>query len=191
MDDLNMENINDVSLVLDDDTSQDTGDTSVDLNTLSLDELNGHLGKEFPTKEAALKSLKDTFGYVGKVGQLEKKVKELEDKPGDYASASELKDLKNELFFSKNPEYEQYRDVIAKMGDNPADVVSSDTFKGIFEKARGFDEVQKTKTVLQSNPRLAQAISKTDELKSLVSSNKTDEARDLAARIAIDAFAQE
>ena len=33
---------------------------------MTLSEINAALGKNFPNKEAALKSFKDTFSYVGK-----------------------------------------------------------------------------------------------------------------------------
>jgi len=136
-------------------TSADAEGTVSDESTnegLTLAELNSMLGKNFKDKTTALKSVKDTYSYVGK--RKEDIIKEVGGNNNEIAS--ELKLIKDNMFFDKNPDYSQYKGLIAKMGDNPVDVVNSEEFKAIFEKAKGFDENQKLKSVLVSNPRLAQ-----------------------------------
>lgn len=71
------------------DGEQGTVDTVVE--TLTLEELNEHLGKRFKTKEGALKSLKDTYSFVGK--------------PKEATSTEDVQSLKTEMFFLKNPDY--------------------------------------------------------------------------------------
>jgi len=120
--------------------------------TLTLQELEQQLGKKFPDKATALKSLKDTYSYVGK--RKEDIAAELSQ--NNTGVANEIKEIKDNLFFDKNPQFEPYRKVIAKLGSNPQEVIQSEDFKAIFEKAAGFDETQKLKSVLTSNPRIAQ-----------------------------------
>ena len=119
---------------------------------MTLKEMNELLGKNFKDKATALKSVKDTYSYVGK--RKEDIIKEVGGSNSEIAN--ELKSIKDNMFFDKNPDYAPYKGLIAKMGDNPVDVVNSEDFKAIFEKAKGFDENQKLKSVLVSNPRLAQ-----------------------------------
>lgn len=120
--------------------------------TMSLAEMNALLGKDFKDKATALKSVKDTYSYVGK--RKEDIMKEVGGSNNEIAT--ELKTIKDNMFFDKNPDYAPYRKVMEKMGTNPVEVANSEEFKGIFEKAKGFDESQKLKSVLVSNPRLAQ-----------------------------------
>jgi|ERR1035437_1249056 hypothetical protein len=135
---------------------------SVDAGTISLKELESFLGKTYPDKATALKSLKDTQSYVGR------KIEAATPVPAtDPTVAAELRAMKNELFYSKNPQYDtpELREVISKIGENPADVVNGASFKVIFDKTSGYDKIQKTKTVLESNPRIGQVRNKMSEAK--------------------------
>lgn len=134
---------------------------------LSLEQINSLLGKNYKDPESALKSIKDTFSYVGKKVEVAKPASS-NDISGDVAR--QLKEMKDELFYSKNPQYESLRGFISKIGENPADVVSAPEFKSVFEKASGFDKIQKQKTVLESNPRIGTV------------RNKLQEARDSASK---------
>ena len=121
---------------------------------LTLDELNTFLGKNFKDKDSALKSLKDTFSYVGK------KKEDITPKidPNQFISREQYE---TDMFYSRNAEYAtpEVREVIDAMakakGLSPKDVVSSDTFKAVFSKVKGYDESQSLKSVLETNPRLA------------------------------------
>lgn len=136
-----------------------TAPVAPDQSNLSLEDLNKLLGKSFPTKEAALKSVKDTFSYVGKKTDDIKKevIAELNADQRTDTLAKELAAMRVERFYDKNPEYADpaIRKVIDRIGGNPQDVVSSEEFKTIFNKVSEFDKSAKLKTVLESNPRLA------------------------------------
>lgn len=126
---------------------------------MSLEDLNKNLGKTFPTKEAAIKSIKDTFSYVGKKTEDIKKevVAELRNDARIDTLAKELEQERRERFYDRNPQYSDpaVRKVIESMGGNPSDVVSREEFKTIFTKVSEYDKSAKLKTVLESNPRLA------------------------------------
>lgn len=135
------------------------GSESQSGDALTLAELNQHLGKNFTSKEAALKSFKDTFSFVGtRREDIEKEVlSKVATKDETSAMAQELATIRKEMFYKDNPEYNDpnMRTLIDKLGGNPAEVVQSAEFKAVFEKVKGFDETQKLRTVLDSNPRLA------------------------------------
>lgn len=154
---------------------------------VTLKEINEHLGKNYKDKESALKSLKDTFSYVGK---------KMDAQPSGAAVphndngevAKQLREMKTELFYSKHPEYEPYKAVIGRMGENPSDVVGSSEFKEVFEKASGFDKIQKTKTVLESNPRIGQIRNKQKEAHEALANREYTKAADIATENVIDAL---
>lgn len=130
---------------------------SVPGDNMTLAEINAALGKNFPTKDSALKSFKDTFSYVGKKKEdIEREVtSRLQNDNHNNKLAQEIEEMRKERFYDKNPQYSSLRSVIEKAGGNPAEVVNQDWFKEISTKVSGYDESQKLKTVLESNPRLA------------------------------------
>lgn len=131
---------------------------AIAVEVLTLAEINEQLGKQFPTKESAIKAFKDTFSYVGKKKEdIEKEVR-ANIQQDDRVSKLE-KDLaaeRKERFFDRNPQYAEptVRKLIEKIGGEPTDVVNTEEFKQVFEKMSGYDKTQKLKTVLESNPRL-------------------------------------
>jgi hypothetical protein len=151
---------------------------------LSLDEINSHLGKDFKDKATALKAFKDTFSYVGK--KREDILKELDSAKNTEALTAEIKLIKENMFYDRNPEYAQYRTLIDKLGENPEKVINSSEFKSVYEKAKGFDESAKLKTVLQSSPRLASAQDSLSKAREALSSGNRDKAEDLIARAVLD-----
>lgn len=128
------------------------------VEALSLAEINKHLGKNFPTKESALKALSDTFSYVGKKKEdIEKEVRSAVQADDRISKlAQELEAERKERFFDRNPQYADpaVRKIIETIGGNPSDVVNREEFKTIFEKVSGYDKSTKLKTVLESNPRI-------------------------------------
>ncbi len=141
-------------------TVDDTVASAEDQSGVSLEELNKIMGTEFKDKDTALKAIKDTKDYVGKAGQVEKQLKEQLENATDADQISHLQEqvkaIQTESFYARHPEYEPYKDAITAMGENPADVVGSDAFKVMYEKAKGYDETQQSKSVLETNPRLNQ-----------------------------------
>jgi len=151
---------------------------------LTLDEINSILGKNFKDKESVLKSVKDTFSYVGK--RKEDILKEVNT--GSEQITKELSELKENLFFKDNPDYTPYRDLIRKMGSNPEVVTQSTEFKTIFEKAKGYDDSQKLKSVLVSNPRLAASKDNLTKAREAHQTGSYEEAAKLATQAVLDSL---
>lgn len=133
---------------------------AADADTLSLAELNTFLGKDFKDKDAALKAVKDTFAYVGR--KIETASPAPEATTGTSTLEADVRSLREDLFYSQHPEYAEYRSLISSMG-NPTEVVEKPEFKTIFEKVKEADQVRTTRSVVASNPRLAQEQTATEE----------------------------
>lgn len=170
------------------DASVETSVQDVSADTMSLTELNNYLGKDFKDKSTALKALKDTFSYVGKKkDDIIREVKSSEDLTKVY---KELSDLKKNAFYDKNPQFAEQRALIDKLGSNPEEVVNSNEFKGMFEKVKGYDENQKLKKVMETNPRLSSsrdALSRATE-SVLKSGTPSEEVENLVAGAIRDAY---
>lgn len=136
--------------------------------TISVKELEQILGKTFKTKDSALKSVKDTYAFVGAPKPAAPSV-------ADETIKNELKGIKADLFYSQNPQYAPYKAVISKMGENPTDVIGTEEFKNVFDNLAAFDKLQKSKTVLESNSRVGQVTDKMTEAKALASKYSTYE----------------
>lgn len=151
---------------------------------LTLVELNALLGKDFKDKTTALKSVKDTFSYVGK--RKEDIAKEL----GSFSESTskELKEIKENLFYKDNPELTPYRAAISKMGSNPEEVVNTPEFKSIFDKAKGFDSDQKLKTVLSSNSRIGVAKDNLSKAREAGNNGNLEERDRLATQAVLDSL---
>lgn len=153
-------------------------------SSLSLAEINTALGKNFTNKDAALKSFKDTFSYVGK--KMETNVD-----PNQYISRDQYE---TDMFYTKNPEYEKagVRGIIDSMakseGKKPSDVVNSDSFKTIFSKVRGYDESQSMKSVLESSPHLASSRDNLSKAREAVKSGDRASAEDLAVKAVMESL---
>ena len=66
-----------------DDVTSPGGNKSDDLDVAEIKHVLGEaLGKEFPDNETALKSVRDTFSYVGKVGKFQPILEQLQSKWG-------------------------------------------------------------------------------------------------------------
>ena len=171
-------------------TSSDEGTVS-GVESLSLEELNSALGKTYTNKEAALKSLKDTFTFVGK--RKEDIMSEISRQNSEALSrANEVVDkvtrLERELWYRDNPDYAQYRGLIEKMGGNPSEVVQSSEFKSVFEKAKGYDETQKLRTVLESSPRVAASKSHLQKADEALKQGNRAQVEDAVAKAVREAY---
>jgi hypothetical protein len=132
--------------------------------------LSKALGKEFKDDESAMKAVKDTFAYVGKVGKFAPKLDALQQKFGGETKLLEFMDqslnnsgtpapvvdtsqfvtkeeMAREMFYKDNPDYKPYQSVIDALakteGKTPTEVVQSDSFKPFFEKAKASDDRKK------------------------------------------------
>lgn len=155
---------------------------------LTLAEINNALGKTFTTKDAALKSFKDTFSYVGKkVEDVEKEVlQRINNDTRIDTLAKELQTERIERFYDKNPQYADpsIRKFIESTGKSPVEVVNSAEFKDIFAKVSGFDETQKLRTVLESNPRLASSRDSLTKAREAAKANNGQANDDVEAAVA-------
>lgn len=170
--------------------------------SIPLSELKSVLGKDFKDKDTALKSLKDTQSYVGKVGQLEKELGTLRTSPASVANTQDMSEVKNELrkvkdelWFADNAAYKPHRTLVEKFakaeGKTFSEIVELPEFKDVFSKVQGFEQSQKLKTVLESNPRLASAQDKITKAQGLAASRSRralGEAADIASQAVMDAY---
>lgn len=172
--------------------SADGGAAGSDVANLK-DVLGKALGKEFPSDEVALKSVKDTFSYVGKAGQeiasLKQQLSSAAQAPDVLGKIGEIESKLNETtFYAKHPELEQYKSVISRFGNNPEEAVKNPEAQEILKKLQVADEVDKSKSVLQSNPRLGLTTDKFAKAKESLSAGKVTEAKSSAVSGVIDAF---
>ena len=149
------------------------------------DVLSEMLGRQFTSDEDALKSVKDTYSYVGKAGKYEKAIKTVAEargvsedeavkiimesssqKPTENPAVDESKfisrkEFEENTFYAEKKEYAPYKEIIsalgAQSGKSPAEVVELDSFKNVYGKAQAAEEMEKSKSVLSTNPRLGQA----------------------------------
>lgn len=154
--------------------------------TLSLAELNTLLGKDFKDKATALKSVKDTYAYVGKKVDTVASTAQAQSSPEIEAK---LNSLEQQVFYANHPEYKGHEAIIKAMGSNPAEVVGTDAFKTYFEKAKVADDVAKTKSVVASNSRLAQQQTHTEDAVKAANSGRTDVMLETLAKGINEAFA--
>lgn len=139
-------------------TPADGGGT-VEESAVKLTELNKFLGADFKDVPTALKALKDTKDFVGKRKEdiaAEVTASLQQTTPNMSQVESDIQALKNQLFYSQNPQYKGLEPVINSMGANPSEVVGTDAFKTVYEKVKVADEIAQNKSVVQSNSRLSQ-----------------------------------
>jgi len=218
-----MENLNpDESLPGGDDITPADGIGSESSVVELKDIMKQALGKEFPDNDTALKSLKDTYGFVSKAGWHKKAIdavaqaKNLDEKgavqyimetltqepkpiaeipkepaidPNKFVSREEYD---KEMFFSKNQDYEPYKEVISNLqkatGKPLNEIVQMEAVKTLFDKAKAHDETEKTKSVLMSNPRLGAVQDKITQAKDKLSAGDHVGAKADAVAAVIDAY---
>jgi len=133
---------------------------------LTLEQINETTGRNYKTLDSALAGIKETVDFVGKAGQNQSK------EAVDTNVLEELAKLRGTVeagqFYTEKPEYKPYETLISKLGDNPSEVVESEEFKAVFEKAKAGEEALDAKSVLETNPRLGQQQDKVRESRDLV-----------------------
>lgn len=161
------------------------------VDNLSLDELNKLTGREFKSKDMALKSIKDTFDFATtRKTDIYNQVAAAQTEEA-RKTAESLAATQKELFYLQKPEFAPYRDLIGSLGPNPAEVVNSAIFKETFAKLSEHEKTSKLKTVLESNPRLAASrdgLSKAAELKKSQYGVVNENVEKLVTDAVIDAF---
>lgn len=153
--------------------------------------------------EKAIKAVREAHGF----GNDEQAIKYLMDeanKPATPAPASApatptpqgegsfvtKEQYQSDMFFGGKPELAPYRTVIESLqkstGKNLAEVVELPEFKTLWEKAAVGDEVQKSKSVLMSNPRIGQISDKITEGREALKTNDFNKAADAATAAVVD-----
>ena len=169
---------------------------------IPLSELNKGLGKDFKDKDTALKSLRDTQSYVAQVGTLKSQLEKLQTQPQTPQASGEIAELKAQLeniqkenFFERNQPLKTIRPTVeafAKAHGKPLnEVAEMPEIKELLTKVSGFEQSQKMRTVLESNPRLASMtdkMTKAQELASTRSRKAIEQASEQAVSAVMDAY---
>lgn len=95
-----------------------------------------------------------------------------------------------EMFFGKNQDYTPYKDIITglqKSTGKPLDeVVQLPAVKTLFEKAKAYDETEKAKSVLMSNPRLGAVQDKITQARDAQNAGNHSQAKEMAVSAVMD-----
>lgn len=166
-----------------------------------LSELNKGLGKDFKDKDSALKSLRDTQTYVAEVGTLKSQLQRFQQSTSPAAAGevaelrAQMESLQRDSFFDRNPQFKPIRSVVETFSKANAkalnEVVELPEIKELSEKVSGFEQSQKMRTVLESNPRLASSTDKIGKAQALVatrSRRNIEEAGQQAVSAVMDAY---
>ena len=170
------------------------GAANVESDSLTLDQLNQFLGTKYPSKEEALKGLKETKNYVGKAGTVEKENKALMERLGGNTGEFITKDqYEQDLFYSRNSDLEPYKDIInaraKELNLRPADAIVNDaSLKQTLEKLRGFDKTEGAKSVLMSNQRLGQVTDNLEKAQTAIKSGDSRSAEKFAVGAVMETF---
>lgn len=187
-------------------------------NVSIKDELGKTLGKEFPDDATALKAVKDTFSFVGEIGnikELKEAMSQLQkvfntDQKGVLAKVDEIvktggtgkvdptqfvsKDkYDRSTFYLNNPDYKPYSKLIETFQKaNPEktreEIVESDDFKGDFDKIKAHDEAKNTKSILETSPRLGKVTDKLSEAREAQEKGDQTTAETKAVEAVTEAF---
>lgn len=169
-------------------------DTVVEVKDLFKQVLN----KDFPTNEAAIASLKETFSYVGSMGQ---KVKTLETQleeanknvvtPDLQAQLNALtQTVKDNNFYQAHPEFNTpaIKALITDMGANPEEVIQKDSFKAAAAAIKTTSEMDASQSILHTNPRLGVVQDNMTKASEALKTNNDVEAKDLATHAVLEAY---
>ena len=160
------------------------GVEAVSNDAITLAEIEATLGKKFPTKEAALKSWKDTNSFVGQ------KVAPQPMVPPDVLSKVESLEqtVRETSFYAEHPEYKGVKDLISSLGKNPEEVVNTDVFKKAYTAMKASEDSEKSKSVLHSNPRLGQVTDKMTQAQEAAKAGNHEAAKAAAVSAVLDSL---
>lgn len=164
---------------------QNEGNEESNVDNLNLSELNTLLGKDFQTKEAALKSIKDTFNYVGK--KPKDVEKDLKDK--GYMTREEAENL---FFLRDHPEHSNNKDILEALAIKNNVTISEaaklPAYTKLFEASAKYQEHQSNQSVMDSNPRIAEMKERIDSVREMQRSGDVEGARAEAARMVLESI---
>jgi len=172
------------------------------------DFLSQELGESIPSVEAArkvLKKLKNSDSERGRLArQLGEQRKTMEDSQKETVAPAPRPDLEAMVkeqaarleemsFFSENPGLQTHKQTLMDLqkgtGKSLRDIANLESFKSVLTKAQAHDEAEKSKTVLQSNPRLGAAKDKMSEAREFAKAGDHRSAASSAVSAVLDAYA--
>jgi hypothetical protein len=139
---------------------------------------------------------------VAQVGTLKSQIEKLQSQSSSPQASGEIADLKAQLnniqtenFFERNAPLKAIRTTVEAFtkaqGKTLQEVAELPEIKELLVKVSGFEQSQKMRTVLESNPRLASMqdkMTKAQELVSTKSRKAVAEAAELAVSSVMDAY---
>ena len=159
-----------------------------DSQTVSLKSIVKELtGREYKDDADAAKGIQQTYKFVtSKTEAPQPQV--------DPTIVSKVESLERQIqetnFFASNPEYNtpEAKALISKMGGDPASVVKDEVFQTAYNAIKANAEIEKSKSVLQSNSRLGQVTDKFTQAKEAVSAGNQQAANAAAVSAVLEAY---
>lgn len=172
-----------------------TGEEVVEVKDL----LKTVLNKDFPTNEAAIKSLQDTYKAVteqgGTIKTLTQAKEEAESKAVSPDLEAQVQTLQTQVrdanFYAANPDFNtpEAKALIEKFGGNPEEVVNDEVFKNAFGAITKTAEMEQSQSVLHTNPRLGVAQDGMTKASEALKSGDDAGAASAAVGAVLDAYA--
>jgi hypothetical protein len=186
---------------------------SADGDAIHLAKLNEFLGKDFKDVDTALKSVKDTFSYVGKQDSVRQAVKQVMEKTGkdETAVLSAFEKIMSEnnapqgdfitkeqyaedMFFGAKPELSVVKDIIKPLKTSSdefkamswGDFVKNDKIASIVDTFKVAEDYRSSKSVVESNPRIGSATTKLQSAREAQANGDTSVAKANAVDAVMD-----
>lgn len=186
---------------------------SADGDAIHLAKLNEFLGKDFKDVDTALKSVKDTFSYVGRQDSVRTAVKqameatgkgetevltaiqklmtETNSPSGDFITKEQYAE---DLFFNGKPELSAVKDIIKPLkasseefkGMSWNDFVKNDRIASIVDTFRVAEDFRSSKSVVETNPRIGSATTKLETARQAQASGDYNAAKEAALGSVLD-----
>jgi hypothetical protein len=134
-----------------------TGEEAVSTpEAFTLEELNSITGKQFKSKESALKSIQDMSKMAGKAADLMGKTKDAEDVRARLESAEQ------EVFLARNPQHEANLELLQTLakasGVSLKEATQLPVYLNVLEKTKMAEESVSKRTIASSNNRVARPV---------------------------------
>ena len=152
------------------DGSQGTGSTSE--RQLDPAEMQKTLSKQFNT-----------------INEMKQQLDALKAQPATITSDERIDALQSQLtqaeFYREHPELKEYKDIL---GSDPSVTIQHPKVKELLDKAIAHDQLENSKSVLQSNPRLGQVQDSMKQAREAASVGDTNTARESAVSAVLSAY---
>lgn len=147
-------------------------------------------GRDYKSDEEALAGIKETYKFATTRAPQQQSV------PADSAALEALRQrVEISDFYAENPDMKTHKDLIETFavakGLSRDEVIKNEEFKGLVGKLKIADEVQSSKSVLESNPRLGLVRNKIDEAREALKSGNVGAARSAAIGSVLEAYEKE